>query len=402
MIKTDSPENFLKSPLPIIIWTCSTTCFLLLVCFLFSLYSNKALGTVADGIDFNAYLTGASVLRNNPKSLYSESVQKEHQKSITKLQIEELLSFRNTPLVAAINLPYTFLRPRDGYLVNHLIQIILLVVFILYLRKLTGINGLFVPIFLLFAPSIFQPMYGQIAIVIAFLYALIFNLFKSEKYFLAGLASSLFMLKFQYLIAIPYLLIFAKDKRRFLIGLLISSAGLILLDSLIYGSFYLTDYISFLIRSENSPMGTNTLALYNVTAFLRMIKIPDLVGFLASAILIALTLLITWVKKKELTPEIFFACLVLWNISTTPHSALVDLIFLLLPITIFIKISKKLPKLFAIILFFIPLSCYFGLQGIAGLVLFIIGCVSFLLFSRHSVANTTQDNLTIQSPISYK
>ena len=371
--------NKIKFPL---IYLFSALWFILLTFSFFETNTNKYYEQKRNTIDFNAYLTGALVTKNQPNNLYNEKTQYAYQEFLFNKSFNGLLSFRNTPLVALVNIPYTFIAPLKAYKISFLVESIIVVFFIFYLAFITKSSKLFIPLSLIFIPTASQSVYSQVAIVIALIYAGIFHLFKSEKYFWAGALTSFLILKAQYLIAFPYLFIISKDKKSFLAGFTVFSALLVLVDSLIYKSFYLVDYVKFLLRTENRNFGTDRLILFNVSNFLKLFNLPDSLGFIVSILFFAITLLVILYKKNTLTLERFFISLILWNISITIHSAPVDLIFLLIPITLLMRSEKNTDKMIAAILFFIPLLGMFeqiNLQGFGGAVLLLLGFINIFL-----------------------
>jgi hypothetical protein len=216
-----------------------------------------------------------------------------------------------------------------------------------------------------------------ITIVLAAAYAGIYHLLKKGMYFWAGALTSLFVLKIQYLIAAPYLFAISKDKKRFLAGFCLFSVILVALDSLIYKSFYLIDYLNFLLRTEGPNRGTNKLFLYNIASFLRIFGVLDHTGLIVSAIFFAVTLSIVFVKRNEMTLERIFISLITWNLSITYHSTLVDMIFLLIPISFLLKSKNKLLSYTLIaLLLMVPLATYVKLQGAAGMVLLTVGFIN--------------------------
>jgi hypothetical protein len=359
--------------------------FLIFTHMFFATFTNASIGKIDHGIDFNAFLLGATILKENPRELYNEDTQiRDYQKKVVGEKTEGVLSFRNTPLVALINIPYTYVSPMKAYKLNYVIQTVAAVAFVIYLAYLNK-NKAFIPLAMLFIPTALQAFYGGITIVIAATYAGIYHLLRKGKYFWVGALGSLFILKVQYIIAIPYLFAISKDKKRFLAGFCLFSAMLIALDSLIYGSFYLIDYPSFLLRTEDPGRGTNKLFLYNIPAFLRIFGVSDQAGFIVSAIFFVATLWITFIKRNEITLKHLFTSLIPWNLSITYHSTLVDMIFLLIPIGILLKSKNKLLSYILIaILFLIPFGSFVKLQGVAGIALLAVGFINLFNIEKNT------------------
>src|SRR3989339_1676394 len=96
---------------------------LVLMYLLYKKYITTSTKTVSRDIDFNAYLTGALIVKNQAKGLYDIELQNKYQEQIYNKSFENTLTFRNTPLVALLYLPYTYTNVLTSYTINYLIEI---------------------------------------------------------------------------------------------------------------------------------------------------------------------------------------------------------------------------------------------------------------------------------------
>jgi len=339
---------------------------------------DKKTGLANINVDFNGYMTGALILKTNPKNLYDAEVQKQTQQQYLDKEMNGFLAFRNTPLVSFLYIPYTLVPTGSAYLINYFVQISLILLFIGLLVIFIGYKKPLVPLAFIFPTAVMQAAYGQVTILLALVLLFVFYLVKTDKLFWAGVLSAFLMLKINYLIFIPYLMLILRRKTNYLIGLVVSLFLLILVDSLIYRGFYLFDYISFISNSENSNMGLGPSTLFNITAFLRHFNLSGQTLYLIIACLYITSLVVVYLVKTKVSYEKLFASIVLFTFSINFHMTQPDLISLLIPIFI-LGNDKDIDSRFLIpILFLIPLSPLCNLQSVAPVVL--LGASLYILY----------------------
>jgi len=379
------PQKFVRCGLLFLAYVLSLSIFLKLSHSLYELHFDKNTGRAEIDIDFNAYMTGALIVKNKPKSLYNAEVQRHTQEIYLGKSLDAFLSFRNTPLVAFMFIPYTNISTSSAYLVNYFVQILLTILYILLLTVFVGYKKFLIPLALIFLPTVCCPLYGQIAIVIALVLLVTYHLVRSDKYFWAGVVSSFLLLKIQYIIFIPYLFLIIKRKKQYFVGLIISLFLLVIVDTLIYRDFYLVDYVIFLVESEKAAMGTDLTGLFTVTAFLRNTGFPNNTSYLITTGLYIASLALVGIKKSKVSLEKIFASIIIFILSLNFHTALVDLIFVLIPIFILANIEENKTNFLILILFLVPMASTFGLQGLAGAILFITALCLLNPFSKHKL-----------------
>lgn len=384
-----NPSKINKNTIAIFLTIVTLPIFLYLSKYLMYSNMNRDTGMPYRDVDFNAYITGALIFQKNPKDLYNSGIQKNVQETYLGQKLGGVLSFRNTPIFALLYIPYTKIPASKAYYANYFVQTSLTLFFILYVYRATKASFFMLPVALIFLPSIYQATCGQLAILIAITLGAIYYSMKQEKYFWTGIFSALLLLKIQYIVLIPFLLIFIKGKREYLAGLTVSATLLITIDSILFQGFYLLEYINFLANSEKYILGTSVVMLFNLTALLKGFNVSEIYGHIVSATLYILTFILIAFYKKQITLDRFFAGVVLITLSLTIHTALVDLIFLLIPMFLLSKEKEKLMLCLIPVLFLVPAASVIDAQRIAGLLMFIAG-ILVLFTNRTDVAVKTR------------
>ena len=367
------------------------TAILVFFCFLYS-YTIEYLGPQRENVlhtdsDFTAYLTGAEIIKaGKVRELYSLETQNEFQEKLIGNEMNGVLSYRNPPLVALLYLPYTYIEPVTAFKINFLVQLLLIVLLAGFISRTlkTGINTFLIA--LVFLPTALQLYLGQIAPVIGIILTAIFLSLKKDKFVYAGLLSGLLLLKPQYLIAIPYILVIAQNRPRFLKGLIPSLLGITVLNILLYGYKFLVDYPIFLTQSESRTTGTDLLSNYNllgVREFLIQtmnISISIRAVLVITAVIYAFSLYYLYKNYRKTTLIISFSSIIIWLIPLSVHTMITDLIFLLIPLMSLIGIRHTNNKKYDIyfksigwLIFITPLICWTYLEGPASVVLLISG-----------------------------
>lgn len=377
------PDKVNKRFVAIFLTVVFLTFNLFLSAYLFISNREASTGIANKDIDFLAYVTGAKILQDNPGNLYNINLQRQVQEGYTNRHFEGILSFRNTPITALMFVPFANMDKKIAYTVNYYLQTILALAFIFILFKTTKSDIIFLPLALIFFPSIYQQTNGQMMpALIGLTLVGIYYLFKTNRIFWAGVISAFLIFKIQFSIIIPFLFIFTGEKRKYLGGLAISSGVLLLMDSLLYRSFYFFDYIKFVAGTESYNAGTSLPSLYNLTAFLNYFGISYFYAGIVSAVLYVAILTASAVYRRKFSFEKYFAAAVLLSFSLTLHSQLVDLILLLIPIFLISKWWSNIRYILILSLFTIPLACLFSkvhFQGLAAMVMFLIG--NFILWT---------------------
>lgn len=177
---------------------------------------------------------------------------------------------------------------------------------------------------------------GQLSAVILVCVTGTYFAFRSRREWLAGVALGLLVLKPQFLVAIPLVLLLAGAWRAFA-GLVLSSATQLGLTYLYFGSSVMRSYVNMLLRSALQP-GTSELRLspvqmHSLLSFWKML-IPwhgvVWVLYVLSALGAVLVAAAVW--KSSTSLGIRFSALVLAAVLVNPHIYIYDLLVLVVPL----------------------------------------------------------------------
>lgn len=376
----DDPKNLTKAALYLVFLLIPLVVFFHGTEALYRSFSNDYSGSIAEGVDFNAYLTGAHILKSNPENLYDIQTQRKAQKDYFGKETEGTLTFRNTPVVAFFYIPYTFLFRDLAYKVSFIFQLILVLIFVIFLIKHFGYRKYLIPFLPLFLPVAIQAVMGQVVIIPSIAVLLSMIMLGKKKHFLSGVLLSFLLLKIQYVVIIPYFLIIVKKKKEFIYGLVAGLLALLFIDCLIYKGFYLPDYIRFLFVTEDPLMGTDMSKLLNFTSIFwnfgfgkDLILIVNLTIYLLSLVLVYL-----FSKRREV--GVLISVAIIFSLALNFHVNAVDLIFLLIPMFYFSGKKDMMSVTAVILLFLIQFLTFLSRGWITGLVLLFIGV--FLLLQQ--------------------
>lgn len=205
-------------------------------------------------MDFLSYYTGATMIRDGSGNrLYNMNAQLATQKDILNKSSIKLLPFLVLPFVGLLFIPFTYLLYPDAYLVFGFLNIILLI-FIIFIEKKVFINlknltilGLLT---FMYIPNLHSLLFGQLSIALSLIFLLIYMSIKDKKAFITGFLSGLILLKPQYVIAVPFLMLLLDKKQSFIAGLSISFAIILFINLVIVGPNELSTYLKFISITE--------------------------------------------------------------------------------------------------------------------------------------------------------
>lgn len=336
-----------------------------------------------------SFLTGSRIIRDGQvNNLYSFDTQQEYQHQVTAPFVrEKLLPFRNIPLVGLMYVPLTYVSLKTATIIVFVLNVIFLFVFNRMFSKHASkpfkeIKLLLIALF--FWPSIATLLSGQNAILILIIFTAIYFLLKNNKYFLAGMATSLLLLRPQSMLFLPFLWPIIKEKTTFLKGFLLSAFLFVVLNILISGLPVLLKYPDFVMASEVPEYGNR---LNQISSMYVMFK--QLLPQSSSAQLIVLNLA-TYIivfsvyylfHKRRLFEDNFMIGILatpIFSIHTLSH----DLIILLIPIYLLLLKTDKnqFDKLLTIAIFVIPAITWFGNALFTTISIFLI--LNTLIFRR--------------------
>lgn len=345
------------------------------------------------GSDLVSYLTGALAIREGyGTNLYNYQTQAHFQAEVIKpFKEQSILPFHNFPLLAAAFIPLTYFNLLTAYKLFVAFLFIVLGAFS-YISTRTFKNipkgSFWFIVAFLFYPSLDAAFSGQVTLLILFLLLSIFIYLKKGEGLIAGALSSLLLLKVQYVIFVPFLVILTKDKKALLKGFLASSGVIFLSSVLISGWDFFSAYPQYVLSMQRPEFGIRVHDMFTLFAFAE--QIPSL-SFLSSGALMAFNLIFYLfalyffskkISKKSL--NLSFATAVLLTLLFAVHGVNHDLALLLIPIFVLLNIMKSKKglkiagKTALFTLFLVPFSFPLGIPMLAPLFLGFAALLFFL------------------------
>lgn len=301
------------------------------------------------GSDFVSFLTGAEILKNGEgEKIYSLDTQYEFkQKIISPEQGFGILPFRNLPAFALLFIPFTFFNTLLAYrlFVTSLIIIAVYLAFtISRLIKKYPLFSIWSLLPLVYYPSLGSIFIGQVTVIFILIFLLIYRNIKSKNFFIAGVFTGLLLLKLQYFLAFPYLLILVEKKREFLKGSLLSIGIIILLSIYFSGITSLMIYPSYLLQTETPNLGSRLEHIFTLYALFKHTLPTKLdVGYLVLInfifYFVSLGIFAKIVKKNGM--EVAFVLLSVFTIIFSVHSIDYDVGLLIVPVIILASTSYR-------------------------------------------------------------
>ncbi len=173
---------------------------------------------------------------------------------------------------------------------------------------------------------------GQISALVLACFTVAFLAFQSRRPWLAGAALGLLVLKPQFLVAIPLVLLFAGAWKPF-VSLLLSAAGQLALTRLYFGASVMHAYVEMLLHPlrwiSAAELSLAPIQMHSLRSFWSLLVPSPTIAFalyaLSSAAVLAITLVI-WRSQSQLALR--FSALVLAAILINPHLFVYDLLAL--------------------------------------------------------------------------
>jgi len=319
--------------------------------------------------DVVSFLTGALMIRNKVGvNLYDLPTQLFYQNQIVSPFVREaVLPFKIFAPFALPFVPLTSLPLKTAYMFFAFLNFALLGLLphltAMTLNKLREFRFWYLAPFI-FLPSILSVILGQLSIVLAFIYFLIFKFVKDKKEALAGVFSALLLIKPQYVIAIPFFLLLSDNRRSFLKGFLIVFFILILSTLIISSPDALLKYPSFLLLTENEFFSGHSQRMLTVSSTLYYnlpMKLSSYKGALSLNALFYFIVYCIFIKKyKRVNFDYAFASAVIFSLLFAVHVLEHDLAILMVPFLILLNIAvtdkknRKTLYILAFLLFLMP------------------------------------------------
>jgi len=294
--------------------------------------------------DFISFYVGANIVADGlGKDIYNTNVQFAYQKSINGPNSEDwLLPFRGLPFTLLFYLPFAKLPISLAYLSFAFLNLSVLTIFYFKAKTIFSLiakyaGGLFfIPFYNLHVIQSF--VMGQVSIILALAYLVIYVFLKEKRYFLLGLVSSLFFVKVQHAIFIPFIFLLIKDKKAFIKGLLLSSSLVFLVSYLISGPS-LFNYFPFLIKTESPDFGSSVSDMFTFYSLLN-VMLPEF----SKQTLLFINFLVYFVtvgvfafRASIINQEKAFMAALFFTLAFSVHLLGFDLAVLLVPLYILIN-----------------------------------------------------------------
>ncbi len=317
--------------------------------------------------------------------IYQPSIQKATQEQITGIKYDtSFLAFRSLPIIALIYIPLSYFDVISAFTI-HLIMLLMLTPFLVFaFAKVFKLSLAQISAIILFIFISAVYFYNQSSFFLPFIILGVYACYSKNKYFCAGLIAGLLLIKTQYGIFIPLLIVFSGFKKSFFLGALASIGFMLGTSFLLYGPSFLKDYTLFMIQSESLGFGTVEIINYNLFGLKALLNqvigltIPGYAVLITQSILYLIALVALYTKRKNIELQQAFIDIVLLSISLNVHSLQADLIMLLVVISAGFNLhnqrnqpTKYINLLIGFILLLPMCVMLKGVQGISGLIMII-------------------------------
>ncbi len=225
-----------------------------------------------------------------------------------------------------------------------------------------------------FYPVILSIYNTQISLILAAIVGLIFLCQYKRKYQISGLLCALLLIKPQFVIICPFLLMVSKDRLRFLAGLTVGVSVLMIFGMFYLGTQHISEYVKFLMATENVENGTNILRLSSFQA------VSDLPYSLMLNIVAGLTYFLIFARNyKKIPQDIQTLLIVVAGILFSWHTFVYDFAILIFPILALWESGKH--RLFWL-LHSVPLTIFLGFGALPFSLMLFIGFYQLLSYVK--------------------
>lgn len=311
-------------------------------------YSSAYFAVISDFISF--YSAGKIVAMGKASYLYNLNFQYGVQMETLAPYSNStfLLPFRNTPLVALLFLPFSLISFIRAYFLYVLCLAALYILFLKSTWNTLNKKYLFL-LFVFFMPVYYSIVYATLSILVLAILFAVYTMFVREKLFLAGFLSGLLIIKPQFLLIVPFILVWLlrRDLHKFLTfskGLLLSLVLLGGISTLLVGFSNIISYPLFLSISEREIFGSRwfqTATLNHTFTYLSHEWGIMVSSVKLSLFLYVLPLIYLARYSKKISLERLFAGAIPLVIVLSFHSLTHDLVLMLISILLLISESTK-------------------------------------------------------------
>lgn len=236
--------------------------------------------------------------------------------------------FLNLPIVV---LPFIFLSKlplSTAYVLFELLSFTLLTYCIYVLNKMYRFTDLR-KFLLLTLPSIAIVLgVGQISMIILLSVTLTYFFQKRGKEFLAGIFLGLIIIKFQFLLLVPFVLILSKDRLKLLFGLILTASSLVIASFLLYGGNFIGAYFKmFKNLGGYFWEGTNNHGI-SIVSLSFMVPSNKLLYSIAFLIFLCVSVYLYSSQKTKGYDQLYLTALI-GSIVLAPYALIYDAVLLL-------------------------------------------------------------------------
>ena len=367
----------------------------------------------ASGTDFDSFYTaGKIVVGSDRDRLYDVEYQKSIQKERLAIRQDRTLLFKNPPFVGLLFVPLSELNYLRGYRVYFVINVLLLLIASFFLKKyiIPKDNNYYLLAFFLFWPALVSVIVGQISLLLVIISLFLYKFLKIKSYFYAGLISSLFLIKPQHIIIIPYILFLKIHRRDYLIGFGTGVLILLFISVASVGVKSLSGYPLFLLQTEEAIFGSDFKSYLTLGALLQTLKskfgLESNFIYISNAILYFLSVVYFAIRSKKVPFEILFSSAFLLSLPFSIHAWEHDLVIIAIPLIFILEFAnkargisvKRILSLIFIILFFSFLIRYITWAFVTSFIL-IASSVYLLSFFP---ASEISDEFSTTTPLRLK
>ncbi len=340
--------------------------------------------------DFVSLVVGAEILKSEDRNmLYDIKTQNRFQQKLTTRK--ELLPYRNPPTSIFPFTVFSGLPIVTSYRIFVVINLLLLILGGIYLLKKFGLENkqyLLLAVFL-YWPSIESTLIGQVSIGLFIVFISIFSFLKQDKFFLAGLFTSILFNKPQLLVVVPFLLAIS-NKKKFLQGFVLGIVCFLLLSIFLVGYKGLLKYPDFILKTESLEFRSDPASYVTLSALMYrgtvLVNWPGCVAYISSFLFYLPSLVLFWISAKKLPLEISYSVALLFMAVFSVHTWGHGLVFLLIPIFACLQQARKYSKSpfqkhligVALILFLLPTIGFLVPNYFFSLIMVVVGF--YLLF----------------------
>lgn len=349
-------------------------------------------------LDFRAFVTGAKIISNNETgTLYDLPTQQRYQRDLMK-QVDifdeedqipvpterNFLPFLNPPIVAAMFLPFAKMPLYQGYALYLIIELIVLLIAIYKIWEQFS-EGTEIPMWvIMFSPILYTVLFGQISHIILLL--LVANFAYRKRSLSSGFLTGLIFLKLQWLIFGWYFFLVAKNKIKYMLGLVVSVSLMLLMNVSIYGTNFITEYPRHLLDNENSIPGLQAVENFNLQGIRAAYTEKGISVQIAVVGILVYVIWLAFMKYKKVPEDLVFGSAILLGLVFNIHTMAADLVYLLIPLAVLYKIKERVGsmqmKALYLCFFLSPLLGFVKLQWLSVLIFLVIA----MFFMRASSA----------------